>query len=211
VTTALQFEDVITTEDQLREAIGHPGAGAATKAIDHIDHHFAGFIEKAPFVLIASSDGAGNQDISPKGDPAGFVLVLDEHTLAIPDRPGNRRADTFSNILKNPGVALFFMVPGIAETLRVQGTASIVRDAALRDRMAVNGKAPALALVVRVHDAFMHCAKCIIRSDLWDSASWPNPADVPSLSNAIIEQKGYQITPEQLQRSLQKDVEERLY
>jgi uncharacterized protein len=211
MTMATRFTDVIRTEDELREVVGTPAAGAATKAIDHIDHHFAGFIEKAPFVLIGSSDEHGNQDISPKGDPGGFVLVLDEHTLAIPDRPGNKRADTFSNVLKNPNVALFFMVPGVAETLRVQGKATIVRDADLRERMAVKGKAPALALVVDVSEAFMHCAKCIIRSDLWNGETWPDPETVPSLSAAIIDQKGYSMTKEQLAANLEKDARERLY
>jgi uncharacterized protein len=207
----MQFDDVITTEEELRAIVGTPSSGAANKAIDHIDRHFAGFIAKAPFVLIASSDRAGNHDISPKGDPNGFVLVLDEHTLAIPDRPGNRRADTLSNVLQNPNVALYFLVPGVAETLRVQGKARIVRDVSLRERMAIRGKAPDLALVIDVAEAFMHCAKCIIRSDLWNAETWPDPESVPSLSNAIIEQKGYSITPEQLQKSLAKDARERLY
>ena len=211
MTTAARFDEVITTEEELRAIVGTPSAGAAGKAIDHIDHHFQGFIAKSPFLLIASSDGAGNHDMSPKGDPAGFVQVLDEHTLAIPDRPGNRRADTFTNILQNPDVALFFLVPGVRETLRVQGRAMIVRDEGLRERMAVNGKPPELALVIEVREAFMHCAKCIIRSDLWDPATWPDSDTVPSLSKAIIEQQGYDMTPEQLEKGLEKDARERLY
>ncbi len=211
MSVATRFTDIITTEEELRAITGEPSAGAAGKAIDHIDRHFASFIAKSPFVLIASSDGEGNHDISPKGDPGGFVLVLDEHTLAIPDRPGNRRADTFSNIIKQPNVALYFMVPGVAETLRVQGRAMIVRDEELRERMAVNGKAPALALVVEVSEGFMHCAKCIIRSDLWDASTWPDKDEVPSLSKALIEQKALPMTPEQLQAGLEKDARERLY
>ena len=206
-----RFSDVIRTEDELRQVLGHPSAGAAGKAIDHIDKHFAGFIAQSPFVLVGSSDGAGNQDVSPKGDPFGFVVVLDEHTLAIPDRPGNRRGDTFSNIIKNPNVALFFMVPGVPETLRVQGRASIVRDPALRDRMAVKGRSPELAVVVDVDEAFMHCAKCVVRADLWKPEHWPDPADVPSLSAAIIDQKKLAVTPEQMDAAMAKDVRERLY
>ncbi len=206
-----RFIDVIRTEDELREVLGHPSAGAAGKAIDHIDKHFAGFIARSPFVLIGSSDGGGNQDVSPKGDPFGFVVVLDEHTLAIPDRPGNRRGDTFSNIIKNPKVALFFMVPGVPETLRVQGKASIVRDDALRERMVVRGRAPELAVVVEVAEAFMHCAKCVVRAELWKPEHWPDPADVPSLSAAIIDQKKLAVTREQMDAAMAKDVRERLY
>lgn len=206
-----RFSDVIRTEDGLREVLGHPSSGAAGKAIDHIDTHFAGFIAQSPFVLIGSSDKDGNQDVSPKGDPSGFVVVLDEHTLAIPDRPGNRRGDTFSNIIENPAVALFFMVPGVPETLRVQGRASIVRDAALRERMSVNGRAPQLAIVVAVDEAFMHCPKCVVRADLWEPESWPNRDDVPSLSAAIIDQKKLAVTPAQMAEAMAKDVRERLY
>lgn len=206
-----RFSDVIRTEDGLREVLGHPSSGAADKAIDHIDTHFAGFIAQSPFVLIGSSDRDGNQDVSPKGDPSGFVVVLDEHTLAIPDRPGNRRGDTFSNIIENPAVALFFMVPGVPETLRVQGRASIVRDAALRERMSVNGRAPQLAIVVDVDEAFMHCAKCVVRADLWEPESWPNRDSVPSLSAAKIDQKKLAVTPEQMAEAMAKDVRERLY
>ncbi len=206
-----RFSDVIRTEDGLREVLGHPSSGAAGKAIDHIDTHFAGFIAQSPFVLIGSSDRDGNQDVSPKGDPSGFVVVLDEHTLAIPDRPGNRRGDTFSNIIENPAVALFFMVPGVPETLRVQGRASIVRDTALRERMLVNGKAPQLAIVVDVDEAFMHCPKCVVRADLWEPESWPNRDSVPSLSAAIIDQKKLAVTPEQMAEAMAKDVRERLY
>ena len=205
------FADVISSEEELRAILGHPSAGAAGKAIDHIDVHFAAFIGQSPFVLIGSSDGEGSQDVSPKGDPSGFVLVVDEHTLAIPDRPGNRRGDTLSNVIKNPNVALFFMVPGSEETLRVQGSARIVRDAILRERMSVKGRSPELAIVVDVVEAFMHCAKCIIRSELWSPESWPDMARVPSLSAAIIDQKQLPITREQMAASLARDAEQRLY
>ncbi len=210
MTAAARFADVITTEDELRELVGKVSSTAAGKAIDHIDRHYRRFIEMSPFVLIGSSDEGGNQDISPKGDPAGFVLVLDEKTLAIPDRPGNRRADTFTNILRNPKVALYFMVPGSEETLRVQGRAMIVRDEELRERMSIKGKAPLLALVVEVEEAFMHCARCIMRSDLWEPDSWPDPEEVPSLTAAIIEQKQLPVPPEKLPE-LREDLRRGLY
>ncbi len=206
-----RFQDLITTEEELRAVLGRPGRGAVAKALDHIDGHFAGFIAQSPFVLIGSSDAAGNQDVSPKGDPAGFVLVLDEHTLAIPDRPGNHRGDTFSNVLQNPNVALFFMVPGVRETLRVQGHATIVRDQALRERMAVGKNIPELALVIEVTEAFMHCAKCVVRSHLWQPDEWPDPADVPNLAAALVEQINLSITRDKMVAAAEKDARENLY
>jgi hypothetical protein len=210
-TATARFRDVITNEEALRAIVGRPSSGALAKGIDHIDEHFAGFIAKSPFVLIGSSDAAGNHDISPKGDPPGFVQVLDERTLVIPDRPGNRRADTFTNVIQNPNVALYFLVPGVRETLRVQGKASIVRDEELRERMAVAGKVPQLALVVEVEDAFMHCAKCMVRSKLWVSEAWPDSHDVPNLGAALVDQLQLEISKEAITESLEKDIRERLY
>ncbi|MEX2373867.1 MAG: MSMEG_1061 family FMN-dependent PPOX-type flavoprotein [Dehalococcoidia bacterium] len=208
---AKRFQEVISTEEQLREVLGKTPRGSLAKAIDHIDEHFAGFIAKSPFVLIGSSDGAGNQDVSPKGDPAGFVQMLDQHTLAIPDRPGNRRGDTFSNVLQDPHVALFFLVPGVRETLRVQGTATIVRDLWLRERMTVQGHVPELALVVDVAEAFMHCAKCVVRSHLWEHEDWPDPADIPNLAAALVDQMNLAVTKEEIVASLDQDARENLY
>jgi PPOX class probable FMN-dependent enzyme len=142
------------------------------------------FIANSPFVLVASADATGELDISPKGDPAGFVRVLDDTTLAIPDRPGNRRADTFLNLLQRPQVALLFLIPGKGETLRVNGSAVIVRDPWLREQMAVDGKVPELATVVTVREAFFHCPKCFARSGVWQPAQWPGAqalADCPQM------------------------------
>ena len=212
MTTATQrFSDVISTEEQLREVLGSPGARAVAKSLGSIDEHFAGFIARSPFLLIGSSDAAGNQDVSPKGDPAGFVQVLDEHTLAIPDRPGNRRGDTFSNLIQNPRVALYFLVPGVRETLRVQGKATIVRDRSLREAMAVKGKVPDLAIVVDVDEAFMHCAKCVVRSQIWNSEDWPDPADVPNLAAALVDQLKLETTKDELVESLEQSVRDGLY
>ncbi len=210
-TTSSRFQDVISTEAELREVLGTPGQGAVSKAIAQIDTHFASFIAQSPFILIGSSDASGNHDISPKGDPPGFVTVLDEHTLAIPDRPGNRRGDTFSNILQNPKVALYFLVPGVRETLRVQGTATIVRDQALRDTMAVKGKVPELAIVVDVDEAFMHCAKCVVRSQLWQTEQWPDPDEVPNLAAALVDQLSLPTSKEALVESLEQNVRDHLY
>lgn len=210
-TATTRFSGVITTEAELREVAGNPSKGAVAKAIDRIDEHFAGFIAQSPFMLIGTSDAAGNQDVSPKGDPPGFVRVLDEHTLAIPDRPGNRRADTLSNILQNPRVALYFLVPGVRETLRVQGRATIVRDEALRASMAVGDKAPHLAIVVDVEEAFMHCAKCMVRSNLWEPESWPPTGTVPDLGAALVDQLGLDVPKRVIIENLEKDTRDNLY
>jgi PPOX class probable FMN-dependent enzyme len=206
-----RFEDVITTEEELREVLGHPAEGAVRKVLPAIIDEFRDFIERSPFLLIASSDNEGNLDISPKGDPAGFVRVLDERTLAIPDRPGNRRGDTFSNIVQHPTVALFFLVPGSRETLRVQGRASIVRDRGLRESMAIKGKVPELAIVVEVSDAFLHCAKCVVRSGVWQTGTWPELVDIPSLTLGTRRVLGYETTREQVETDTEQMLRERLY
>ena len=163
----MRFTGPITTRDALREVLAPPGESVTNKEISSLDEYCRDFIARSPFILIASSDGTGAIDISPKGDPAGFVRVLDDTTIAIPDRLGNHRADTFENVLKHPYVGVIFLIPGTKNTLRVRGKATIVRDASIREPMAIKGRLPELALVVDVTTAYFHCAKCIIRSKLW--------------------------------------------
>ncbi len=211
MTTTTRFTETITTEDQLREVLGFPSQRVADKGQPRIDKHFRALIEQSPFVLIGSSDSTGTMDISPKGDPAGFVRVLDEKTLVIPDRRGNKRADTFLNILQNPKVALYFMVPGVQETLRVQGRATIVRDAGLRESMAVKDAVPELALVVEVEEAFVHCAKCIVRSGLWKEEEWPDASLVPTMGQIFRDQAKLNVTAEQYEADYQDRVKAELY
>jgi len=180
------FEEVVGTRERLRELSKQPSARAINKVIDQIDELCRRFIAASPFVLVASRGGDGRIDVSPKGDPPGFVCVLDEKTLAVPDRPGNHRLDTFENLLVHPEVGLLFLVPGNGDTLRVSGTARIVRDRHLQEHFAVHGKPAGLILVVKVAEAFMHCSKCVVRSRLWTPALWPNRSSVPSLAEAII-------------------------
>jgi PPOX class probable FMN-dependent enzyme len=181
-----RFEEVIETRERLRELSKQPSQRARNKVIDHIDDICRRFIAASPFVMVASRGADGRLDLSPKGDPPGFVTVLDEKTLAIPDRLGNNRLDTFENLLTHPDVGLFFMIPGNGGTLRVSGKGKIVRDAALQRRLAVDGKAPNLMLVATVEEAFMHCSKCMARSGLWDPENWPDRTNVPSLAEAIV-------------------------
>ncbi len=162
-------------------------------------------------MLIASSDAEGRLDVSPKGDPAGFVQVLGDTWLAIPDRLGNRRADTLLNIVHNPRVGLLFMIPGKQETLRVNGRALIVRDESVRAPLAVNGKLPDLAIVVETEQVFMHCAKCVIRSKLWEPAHWPDRSGLASLAQALVEQGRLSQSVDEMHALIENDKVTRLY
>lgn len=206
-----RFSEIVTTEAQLRAVIGYPSHRVVGKHIDALDGHCRAFISRSPFVLVASADAAGNMDVSPKGDPPGFVQILDDRTLAIPERPGNRQAATFSNLLANPQVGLLFLIPGKQETLRVCGTAVIARDHWLRSMMAHAAKTPEFAMVVSVQEVFFHCAKCVIRSRLWDPRHWPELTDLPSLAQAMVDAGKLEETPEEMQALIDKDQRERLY
>lgn len=206
-----RFSEVVASEEQLRAVMGEPIPAVMRKELAALDAHARAFIASSPFVLIGTSGADGRLDVSPKGDPPGFVQVLDDATLAIPDRPGNRRADTFTNLLANDRIALFFVVPGKQETLRVGGRAVIVRDAALRDRMAVRGKAPDFAIVVAIDQMFFHCAKCVIRSNLWKPEAWPSAAGLPSLAEALVSAAKLDITVKEQQTMIDEDEAKNLY
>lgn len=205
------FSEIITSEAELRAILGTPSQLAANKAVATLDEHCRAFIATSPFMLIASADAQGNMDVSPKGDPAGFVQALDERTLAIPDRPGNRRGDTFRNILQNPKVGLFFFVPGKQDTFRVSGRAMIVRDLWLRERMAIKGKIPDFAIVVTVEEAFLHCAKCVIRSGLWEQEKWPELEGLASLARVMIDHGKLADNEEKVQAAINESYRDRLY
>lgn len=169
----------ITSEAELRELIGEPHPRDAGKVRHRLDALDREWLAAAPFCLIATSDGSGACDVSPKGDPAGIALVLDDRTLAIPERPGNRRGDGFRNILANPHVGLIFLVPGRGDTLRVNGRARLLRDADFFDRMTVKGHRPQVVVLVEVDEVFSHCSKSFLRSALWKPDSW-RPDAAPS-------------------------------
>jgi uncharacterized protein len=168
-----RFHDVITTEQELRAAVGKPSFWFQSKMLTRLDAHCRRFIAKSPFVVVASTGAGGQVDTSPKGDEPGFVQILDDVTFALPDRAGNRRCDTFENLIHNPNVGLIFFVPGRRETLRVGGKALIVRDLALRQSMALKGRVPELATVVSLERAYFHCGACIARSKLWHPVGDP--------------------------------------
>ncbi|MEV0049380.1 pyridoxamine 5'-phosphate oxidase family protein [Saccharopolyspora shandongensis] len=162
----------ITSVDELREIVGEPLQRVADKARPRLHELDRQWLAASPFCLIATAAADGTCDVSPKGDPAGFTLALDDRTIAIPDRPGNRRADGFRNVLSNPHVGLIYFIPGRGDTLRINGRARLVRDAPFFDEMVVKGKRPALALVVEIDEVFHHCSKAFLRSALWKSETW---------------------------------------
>jgi PPOX class probable FMN-dependent enzyme len=168
--------DEITTDGQLRDLLGEPIERVAKKDRTRLHELDLAWLAASPFCLVATSAADGSCDVSPKGDPAGFTHVLDETTIVIPDRPGNRRADGFRNILSNPHVGLIFLVPGRGDTLRINGRATLVREAPFFDELIVKGHRPKLALVVSIEQIFHHCSKAFLRSGLWAPETWGSDA-----------------------------------
>jgi len=179
-------EHMITTMEQLQTLYGDKNPNSVTKEIDHIGAGYRKLIEAAPFVAVATA-GPEGLDCSPKGDAPGFVRILDDKTLALPDRPGNNRIDGFRNIVRDPRIALLFLIPGCAETLRVNGRASISIEPELMQSFAVNGRLPRCVLVVHVETVYFHCAKAIMRSKLWDEASKVDRKSLPSTGAILAE------------------------
>jgi len=182
------FDHVVTSEQELREIVGVPAARSVQKERSALDAHVRAFIAHSPFLLMSTAGADGRCDVSPKGDAPGFVLVLDERRLVIPDRPGNKRLDGMTNLLANPHVGLIFLVPGREETLRVNGRAWITRDPGLLERCAVQGKTPLLGIGVEVEQCFLHCVKAFRRSRLWAHDAWPGPDALPSMAHVLFDQ-----------------------
>jgi PPOX class probable FMN-dependent enzyme len=178
--THLLTAQVIQTEAQLRALIGEPAELTCAKISDRLNPMTRLFVERSPFVCVATSDPAGNCDLSPRGDPAGFVRILDDRTLLLPERPGNRLADSLRNMLANPHIGLLFIVPGVTDTFRINGRATITTDAALLAPCAVEGKVPVLGLLVDIDEAYTQCSKALLRSQLWDPTRFVDPATLPT-------------------------------
>jgi PPOX class probable FMN-dependent enzyme len=174
----------ITSEDELREVLGGlPSRRAATKDHDRLHPLEIEWLQRSPFCVVATADADGNCDASPKGDPAGQLIhVLDPGTVAIPERPGNKRGDGYRNVLANPHAGILSLIPGRSDTLRINGRARLVRDAPFFDDMAVRGRRPVLAMVVEIEQIFSHCQKAFMRSGLWQPQTWPDPAALPSVA-----------------------------
>jgi PPOX class probable FMN-dependent enzyme len=181
-------EFVISDEQSLRSLFHAITPLAIQKCQTSLDKHAQDFIRRSPFICIGTQDLDGKADVSPRGDPVGFVKILDPQTLAIPDRPGNNRLDSLVNILANPSVGLLFIIPGFDDTLRVNGQASLVTDPDILTSMSVDGRIPKLAIVVKISESFMHCAKAFRRSHLWNPDHFQDRSEMPSLSNIILDQ-----------------------
>jgi uncharacterized protein len=182
--------DIIEDIAEIRQIYGEPAERAVKKQLPRLEKHSRAFIARSPFLVIASTDPAGRVDASPKGDMPGFVQVLDDTTLLIPDRLGNNRVDTIGNLLACPGVGLIFFVPGLRETLRVNGRARITSAPALLEPCAVNGKVPRSGILITADEVYFHCGKALIRSDLWNPDKHIAQSDFPSLGRIITEQIG---------------------
>ncbi|WP_199035994.1 pyridoxamine 5'-phosphate oxidase family protein [Glycomyces salinus] len=205
--------EYISSREELRSIYRTPDSAdvAVRKELGRLDGHCRSFIERSPFVLIGSSDGDGSADVTPRGDRPGFVTVLDESTIAIPDRPGNNRLDTLENIVANPAVGLLFLIPGMNETLRVNGEAKVTVDAALCERMAVKGRPAISVLVINVRAAYLHCAKAFMRSQLWRPDTWPDRGALPTLGQMFSDQLAVDDSPEQTDRHLDRAYKETLW
>lgn len=203
-TVQTTYSRVVRSAEELRALVGEPSERAVKKQMDRLDDHCRAIIDHSPFMLLGTASAAGWCDVSPKGDAPGFVQVLDERTIAIPDRPGNKRLDSLQNIVENPRVGLLFVVPGKEETLRVNGRAAVVRDEALLDRLAVEGKPPVLAIVVEIEECYAHCAKAFKRSKLWQPTSWPQPGALPSMGRMMFDQTRAAGTVEEMEAAIEE-------
>jgi PPOX class probable FMN-dependent enzyme len=188
--------------EEVRARLGEPEAMIRAKVRDRVDRHFHRFIAHSPFVAMATSDATGLPDCSPRGDYPGFVKVLDERTLAVPDRPGNKVADSFRNLAENDGIGLMFVVPGVREVLRINGRAYPTDEPEVLARMRTEGRPARLALVVEVEEAFFHCGRALIRSRLWDPASQALARELPSVGEVAADQMGLAVDPRALSASL---------
>jgi PPOX class probable FMN-dependent enzyme len=194
------FRDLVTSMESLRAVVGgEPSEVARKKELPALDAHARAFIRRSPFLLLGTAGADGRCDVSPKGDAPGFVRVLDDHHLVVPDRPGNKRFDGMRNILNNPHVGLIFLVPGNDFTLRVNGRAAITREPALLESLAVQGKVPLLAIGVEVEEVFLHCARSFRRGKLWEPASWPGADALPSMPCILYDQTGGAMSLEALE------------
>lgn len=174
----------VGTIEELRAIVGEPDVYVANKVKNRLSPVQRDWLAHSPLCFVATTDARGRVDVSPKGDPPGFIHVLDDTTIAIPERPGNKRVDGYRNVLQNPHVGTLFLIPGRGDTLRINGTARILSDADYFDALAIKGRRPLLALEVSIEEVFFHCAKAFLRSDAWDPSTW-NPSALPSVAQLL--------------------------
>ncbi|MBY0597959.1 pyridoxamine 5'-phosphate oxidase family protein [Bacillus bingmayongensis] len=206
-----KINSFISTEEELRLILGYPSERAVKKVIPSLDHHCRDFLSKSPFLVMSTSDKFGHCDASPKGDAPGFVYVLNENQIVIPERPGNRRVDSILNILSNPRIGLIFFIPGLGESLRINGRATITKDEEILEKMQVNGRSPLVGIVVEIEECFIHCAKAFIRSKLWNPDSWLEKEELPSAARILVDHAKVNANEEEVARSLEESYTKRLY
>ena len=206
-----QPTDVVTNIEEVYRDMRLPYVSQTSKIIDRIDPHIRAWIEQSTFLTMATVDAKGNMDVCPKGDPAGFVKILDDKTLAIPDRPGNHRYDGFQNIFETGRIGLVFLVPHRNEVVRINGSAQVIRDLSVCEACAINGRVPDFAVLTRVEEAFYHCGKSIIRSRLWQAEEHPKPNDLPTYAEALIAHGNLDVAYDEMHAHLRNNEENRLY
>ena len=208
----IREEFLVKDEDHLRAICGHTTESIWAKATSVITEPMQQFIAMSPFCCLSSQNSEHQTDLSPRGDPAGFVTVANESTLLMPDRPGNRRYDTMRNVVQSPQVSLLFMIPGISITLRVNGTAQITHDPEILEPFVIRNKLPQLVLIINVEEAYGHCAKAILRSKLWEPDSHRSPKEVPSLADLMMHhRKISKETVERIDESIDRDLKDSMY
>lgn len=204
-------DHLIETAEDLRSRYGEPSENSVRKSLDRLDRHCRRFIELSPFVVLATSGADGRADCSPRGDPPGFVAVLDERTVLLPDRRGNNRTDSLRNILENPHVGLLFMIPGANETLRLNGRATLTADPERLEPLAVNGRAPRSGLLIEVEEVFLQCTKALVRSRLWaDESRVDRKTALPSFGQMLADHTG-RSDGEAIDRRIRETLPETLY
>ena len=204
-------DHLIETAEDLRSRYGEPSENAVRKSLDRLDRHCRRFIELSPFVVLATSGADGRADCSPRGDPPGFVAVLDDRTILLPDRRGNNRTDSLKNVLENPHVGLLFMIPGANETLRLNGRATLTTDPERLAPLAVNSRAPRSGLLIEVEEVFLQCTKALVRSRLWaDESRVDRKTALPSFGQMLADHTG-RSDGEAIDRRLRETLPETLY
>ena len=206
------FKYILTSESEIREILGFPGDLVKKKVINKIDKHCSNFIALSPLLFLSTADNQGNCDVSPRGDAPGSVLVLNENYLVIPERPGNRRVDTLKNIIQNPKIGILFIIPGLGETLRINGHAYVIKDEEILKKMQAHEKQPVLGIGVRVEECFIHCAKAFIRSKAWESGSWHKKENLPSIATILSTHlNSSEFTEDSIREGFRESYEKRLY
>lgn len=205
MTDSPEFTDVVASDDELASLYGPPVEAVTNKIIDRLDGHCRDFIARAPFVLVATADEEGNCDVSPKGGGPGFVQVLDDRRLAIPDAPGNRLVYSLRNVVRTGRAGLLFLIPGLEETLRVNGRACLTREPELLGRLGGKAKAPKVAIGVEVDEAFLHCAKAFKRSALWRPGDWPELDGLASPAQIWRDHMALELTTQEVQEFVDDD------